>query len=132
MEIFKHAYELVSPEQKSKEWYEDVEEQVCSVCPTLSFQQRIIGCFSCLMLGFLISLGSTLVASGIYLFFMGLTLLLAFFPGDLPGRLLWLVLSIFCQFLALVWYSLSYIPFARDVIQAIFREIWCKNCCPTQ
>jgi hypothetical protein len=29
------------------------------MCPALTFQQRIIGCFSCLAIGFIISLGST-------------------------------------------------------------------------
>jgi hypothetical protein len=29
------------------------------VCPTLTFQQRITGCLVCLMVGFLISMGST-------------------------------------------------------------------------
>jgi hypothetical protein len=71
------------------------------------------------------------VATGIYLFFMGLTLFLAFFPKDIPARLLWLVLSIFCQFLALMWYSLSYIPFARDIMKAFCKNC-CKNCCPVQ
>jgi hypothetical protein len=59
MEMFKHAYEMVSPEQRPKEWYEEVEEQACSFCPSLSFQQRVIGCCICLTMGFLISMGST-------------------------------------------------------------------------
>mmetsp|Transcript_3669 Transcript_3669/g.5740 ORF Transcript_3669/g.5740 Transcript_3669/m.5740 type:complete len:189 (-) Transcript_3669:5-571(-) len=178
-DIFKHAYALVSPEERKKEWYEEVEEQVCSVFPSMTFQQRVIGCLSCLLLGFLISMGSTfrllkllrgdpepfaimytsgnligigstcflygpwaqikkmfaptrLIATGIYLFFMGLTLFLAFYPGEIPLRLFWLVLAIFCQFLALIWYSLSFIPFAREIMKTICRETCCRNCCPAQ
>jgi hypothetical protein len=35
------------------------EEELCSVCPKLSFQQRISGCLICMALGFIISMGST-------------------------------------------------------------------------
>ena len=40
-------------------WYLEIEEQVCSVCPSLTFQQRITGCLICLLVGFLLSMGST-------------------------------------------------------------------------
>lgn len=73
-----------------------------------------------------------LVATGIYLFFMGLTLFLAFYKGDIPVRLLWLVLSIFCQFLALIWYTLSYIPFAREIAYNMCHQTCCKGLCPAQ
>lgn len=73
-----------------------------------------------------------LVATGLYLFFMGLTLFLAFYQGDIPLRIMWLVFSIFCQFLALVWYTLSYIPFAREIMLSICQQTCCKNICPTQ
>ena len=73
-----------------------------------------------------------LLATGVYLFFMAFTLFLAFYPGEIFLRVLWLVLSIFCQFLALVWYTLSYIPFAREVMQGICRESCFKSCCATQ
>jgi hypothetical protein len=36
-----------------------MEEQACQYCPTLTYQQRLIGCFSCIAIGFLLSLGST-------------------------------------------------------------------------
>ena len=79
-DYFKSAYTLLNPEQKQKEWHEgkinscsekvnssivfilndiELEEQICSVCPSLTFQQRIIGCLTCLVVGFLISMGST-------------------------------------------------------------------------
>jgi len=80
-EYFKQAYTLLSPEPKQKEWYDgkrkspseshphfltvqanrftEMEEQVCSIFPTLTFQQRIIGCLTCLLIGFILSMGST-------------------------------------------------------------------------
>jgi hypothetical protein len=73
-----------------------------------------------------------LVATGIYLFFMGLTLFLAFYPGDIPVRIMWLVFSIFCQFLALVWYTMSYIPFARQIAINICQQTCCKDVCVPQ
>eukprot|EP01032_Pedospumella_encystans_P032166 gene32166-36312_t len=47
-----------------------------------------------------------LVATAVYLFFMATTLLLAFYPEYIPVRVMWLLISIFFQFLALVWYNL--------------------------
>lgn len=180
------------------------------MCPALTFQQRIIGCLSCLVIGFFLSMGSTfrlikllegdpepfaimytignvigllstcflygpvsqmkqmfaptrwetrfavyvgdhrrqsqrlhmvdivicfawrLLATGIYLFFMALTLFLAFYKGDIPVRILWLVLSIFCQFLALIWYTLSYIPFAREIAANLCQQTCCKGMCASQ
>ena len=58
-DIFRHAYSLISPEQKKKEWHEEIEEQVCSYFPSMTFQQRLSGCVIFMTLGFLISMGST-------------------------------------------------------------------------
>jgi hypothetical protein len=63
---------------------------------------------------------------------MGLTLFLAFYPGDIPVRIMWLVFSIFCQFLALVWYTMSYIPFARQIAINICQQTCCKDICVPQ
>lgn len=178
-DLFKHAYSLINPEQKKKEWYEEMEEQVCSYCPQMTFSQRVVGALTTMTIGFLISMGSTLrlfellkgnpdpfaitytignivgicstcfiygpwtqakkmfaptrlVSTGIYLFFMGLTLFLAFYPKEVVARLLWLVLSIMCQFLALVWYTLSFIPFARDLVKTCLRDRCCCSCCAPQ
>lgn len=38
----------------------ELEEQVCSIFPTLTYQQRIIGCLTCLLVGFILSMGSTI------------------------------------------------------------------------
>jgi len=61
-----------------------------------------------------------IVTTSLYFFFMALTLFLAFYTGSIPGRIFFLVVAIFFQFLALVWYTLSFIPFGRDFV---------KNCC---
>ena len=63
-----------------------------------------------------------MVTTGVYLFFLGFTLFLAFYKQPIPLRSLLLLFSIICQFLALSWYSISFIPFARDFV---------KSCCYT-
>ena len=154
-------------EQRQKEWYEEIESEVCSICPSMTYQQRLGGCMICMIIGFMISFGSLfrivqlltgnptpfaimyttgnvvsicstcflygpysqakkmfattrIVTTSLYFFFMGLTLFLAFYSGSIPGRIFLLVLAILCQFMALIWYTLSFIPFARDLV---------KNCC---
>ncbi len=69
-----------------------------------------------------------LVATAVYLFFMATTLLLAFYPEYIPLRVMWLLISIFFQFLALVWYNLSYIPFAREIMKNMCQTMCCKDC----
>lgn len=63
---------------------------------------------------------------------MVLTLFLAFYPNTIPFRLVWLVFSIFFQFLALVWYTLSYIPFARQIAFQCLKKSCCGNLAPSQ
>lgn len=171
---------IFAPEQKPKEWYEEVEEKMCSYLPSMTYQQRIGGCLMFMVLGFLISMGSTMriisliegnpvpfatmystgniisicatcflygpwtqakkmfaptraIATLIYLGFMGLTLFLAFYGGHISYRTLLLVLCIISQFLALCWYTLSFIPFARDIVLTCIKEGCCKcglpSCC---
>lgn len=38
--------------------HEELEEEICSVFPTMTYQQRLIGCLSCYGLGFFLSFGS--------------------------------------------------------------------------
>jgi hypothetical protein len=53
------ARKVFQPQQeRKKEWYEEIEEEVCSVCPKMTYQQRIGGCVFFMMLGFLLSMGS--------------------------------------------------------------------------
>ena len=163
------------PEQRPKEWYEEVEEKVCSYCPQMTYQQRIGGCLMFMVLGFLISMGSTMrlitliegnpvpfatmyttgnvisicatcflygpwtqakkmfaptraIATLIYLFFVSLTLFLAFYHGVIAYRVLLLMTCILCQFLALCWYTISFIPFARDILLSCLKETCCRSC----
>jgi hypothetical protein len=68
------------------------------------------------------------IATMAYLFMMGMTLFLAFYPGDIPVRVLFVLISIILQFLALVWYTLSFIPFARDVVSQCCSDMCCSSC----
>jgi hypothetical protein len=71
-----------------------------------------------------------LIATLLYLLFMGLTLFLAFYPEEIPGRLILLVFAIFFQFLALIWYTLSYIPYAREMLTWCLGRYCCSSCVP--
>ncbi|OWY98986.1 Vesicle transport protein [Phytophthora megakarya] len=131
------------------------------LCPSLSYQERIIGCITCFLLGFLLSLGSTFrlaklvhgnpapfaiaytignilsiccttffvgpwkqiqtmfhskrrYSAVVYVVFMFLTLLLCF-NHHIHHRLLLVLLSVLVQFMALVWYTLSYVPYGRSI-----------------
>lgn len=171
--MFKKAKSLLGIEQAQKRaWYEELEEEVCTICPSLTWQQRIIGCFSCIAIGFILSMGSLfrlmqllagepipfatmytlgniisicatcflygpwsqmkkmfastrIIATSVFVVMMIITLFLAFYPGYIPVRALWIVIAIFIQFLALVWYTLSYIPFARDMVKNCFMDCFC-------
>mmetsp|Transcript_11402 Transcript_11402/g.18558 ORF Transcript_11402/g.18558 Transcript_11402/m.18558 type:complete len:193 (+) Transcript_11402:126-704(+) len=165
-DLINRAKKLIEPERK-REWYEEVEESVCQLCPALTYEQRITGCLICIVTGFVLSMGSLFrlvellkgdpmpfavmytigniigisascflygpwsqlkkmfaatrfVTTIVYLTMMGMTLFLAFYPDDIPFRMGLLVLAIFVQFLALAWYTLSFIPFGRDLV---------RNCC---
>ena len=68
-----------------------------------------------------------LVTTIIYFTMMGATLFLAFFPDEIPGRVFLLIAAIFLQSLALLWYTLSFIPFARDLAKNCIVGMCC-NC----
>lgn len=79
--IKRQAYSLIGQEEllQPKTWYEgmdrfiifkfllfifsfykkELEEQCCSICPSMSFEYRLMCCIFCIVLGFLISMGST-------------------------------------------------------------------------
>lgn len=46
-----------------------------------------------------------IVTTSIYFFFMAVCLFLAFYPGTIPVRVLWLVIAVLCQFMALSKFS---------------------------
>ena len=58
-----------------------------------------------------------------YLSCLFLTFIVCFIPGmDELSRLLILVLLLFVQFFASLWYSLSYIPYARKAVANCFKD----------
>ena len=63
------------------------------------------------------------IATAVYLLTLILTISIAFgYEG--AGKTPLVLLSVLVQFLALVWYTLSYIPFARDMVLSCL-----KGCC---
>ncbi|KAL3255050.1 hypothetical protein MRX96_046697 [Rhipicephalus microplus] len=103
---------------------------------TLSWSTRVKGFAICFVLGFVFSLARTLflmgpanqvkkmfaptraIATCVMLAFLVLTLMAAFWWKNA------LLTIIFCiiQFVAMTWYSLSYIPFARDAVKKCFQS----------
>jgi len=146
---------------------------MCSICPTLSWQERLGGCLGCMVLGYILSFGSffrfkdlmlgdpspfvvystvgniislsgSFFLSGphsqfqkmfhdnrkhatyIYLGSLTTTLAVALIPFGDGGRkfkALILVLLLICQYIAVTWYCLSYIPFARQLAKKLFNKL---------
>lgn len=138
------------------------DDDLCSWLPEMTWRERILGCATCVIAGYLLSFGSFFRikdlllgdpfpfvlnatagniialagscflsgprsqldkmwhetrrgATQLYLGSLALTLLIAFLP--LPGpKGFVLVLLMICQYLAITWYTLSYIPYAREAI----------------
>lgn len=59
-----------------------------------------------------------IVATSIYLVMLVITLVVAFKLQN--GALV--LICVFIQFLAMLWYSISYIPFARDVVRPLTHQ----------
>ncbi|EQC26078.1 hypothetical protein SDRG_16096 [Saprolegnia diclina VS20] len=57
------------------------------------------------------------IATAVYLGLIVLTLIVAFSGMRKAGKVVLVLLFVLLQFLAAIWYSLSYIPFARRVVQ---------------
>lgn len=49
--LLKSATQFFQPEQRKKEWYEEIEEEVCAQCPKMTYQQRIGGCVMLMAVG---------------------------------------------------------------------------------
>ncbi|XP_038059632.1 vesicle transport protein SFT2B-like isoform X1 [Patiria miniata] len=63
-----------------------------------------------------------LIATGLVFLFLALTLCAALWWNIAILAIIFCI----CQFLALIWYSLSYIPYARDAVTKCFQG--CLNC----
>ena len=63
------------------------------------------------------------VATAMYLGSLALTLLVAFFYSHIWGpKGLYLLILMICQYIAITWYCLSYIPFAQEVLKGFLRR----------
>lgn len=62
------------------------------------------------------------VASTAYLTSLVLTLVVAFVPF-IPAKGVLLLILLIVQYLAIFWYCLSYVPFARDAVKAYFTRM---------
>lgn len=139
-------------------------------CPSLSYHERLIGCVTCFLMGFILSLGSTfrlakllhgnpapfaiaytlgnLLSIGCTTFFVGPskqvqtmfhskrrasalvyvsllfgTLFLCF-VHRVHHRLVLVSISLLVQFLALVWYTLSYVPYGRTIAKHSCKRVF--------
>mmetsp|Transcript_7501 Transcript_7501/g.13142 ORF Transcript_7501/g.13142 Transcript_7501/m.13142 type:complete len:206 (-) Transcript_7501:243-860(-) len=137
--------------------------------PSLSLRERLLGCATCMVCGYILSFGSFMrmkdlivgnpvplvvhvtmgnilalsgtcfltgpssqlkrmfhksrkVASIFYLGSLGVTLFLLLLPHFLLRGLLLFLLMI-GQYIAITWYCLSYIPFARDFVSNFCRRL---------
>lgn len=170
-QIRQQRQKLLDPESQKRETSSgSFREELSSLCPSLTYQERVIGCVTCFTLGFLLSLGATFrlaklagghpgpfamaftignllslassmffvgpckqaqtmfhskrrVSALVYLVFIGFTLALCFSPR-VPHRVALVLVCVTTQFLALVWYTLSYVPYGRSIARSC-----CKRMC---
>jgi len=137
--------------------------------PQLSLKERLLGCATCMVCGYLLGLGSFMrmkylltgnpvplvvsvtvgniltlcgtcfltgpqqqarrmfhesrkVASIMYLGGMGATIFFLLLP-HFRTRGFWLFMLLIAQYVAITWYCLSYIPFARDIMKRFCRRM---------
>jgi len=147
---------------------------VCAWMPALSWRERCIGCATCVVAGYLLSMGSfwrlkdlfggnpvpfvvnatvgnlialagscflsgptsqvqkmfrpvRRAATTAYLGSLVLTLVIAFFGGKLPLRGLILLLLMLLQYVAIAWYTLSYIPMGQEAVRNFALRWWNRN-----
>jgi uncharacterized membrane protein YwzB len=58
-----------------------------------------------------------IVATIIYLLTLIVTIIVAYTLGSKPGGTIAVLVMVGIQFCALTWYTLSYIPFGRDLVK---------------
>lgn len=58
----------------------------------------------------------------IYLSTLGLSIIVCFIPFDATAKLIILVILLFTQFFSSIWYTLSYIPYARRTVLKCFKR----------
>ena len=142
------------------------ENELLSILPSLTWQERLGGCLACMALGYILSLGSFFrfrdllhgnptsfvlyttvgniislsgscflsgpksqlekmfhdsrkMATILYLGSLVMTLVVAFVK-EFKGQAFLLLVLVGVQYVAVFWYCLSYIPFARQMAQRLF------------
>ena len=155
---------------------EGQQEPLCSMCPSLTWQERLGGCLGCMVLGYVLSFGSFFrlkdlmlgdpapfvvyatvgniislsgsfflsgptsqfkkmfhesrkMATILYLASLAVTLIVALIPfgnGVRGIKAMILVILLLCQYVAVAWYCMSYIPFARQMATRLFNRIWSR------
>lgn len=138
-------------------------EDTNEMCPTMSFQQRVYGFVSCLVLGGVMGIFSWVCAFraewNLFAIFMTMSNVISisgsmFFAGPVKqvkkmfAETRWIATSVFIiamlltilsavllkkpalvvvmcliQYVAMVWYGLSYIPYARTVVKNCFQSL---------
>mmetsp|Transcript_20016 Transcript_20016/g.37961 ORF Transcript_20016/g.37961 Transcript_20016/m.37961 type:complete len:206 (-) Transcript_20016:210-827(-) len=159
------------PSAVDAEYGDEGEESSSSWCYEMSLRERLLGCGTCMVAGFLLSMGSfwrisalvvrhdpfpfvvnatvgnclalagsfflmgpkaqwnrmwreeRRIATLLYLGTLGGTLLVAFMYSHIWGpKGLYLLMLMICQYAAITWYCLSYVPFAHDVVRSFLRR----------
>jgi hypothetical protein len=137
--------------------------------PEFSLKERLLGCATCMVCGYILSLGSfmkmrdlvsgnpvplvttvtlgniislggtfflagprsqfrrmfhpsRIVASSMYLGSLAITFVLLVFPNFM-GRGFLLLLLLLSQYASITWYSLTYVPFAREILTKCCRRL---------
>lgn len=62
------------------------------------------------------------IATIVYLSTLATSIIICFIPFNQQSKLGILVILLIVQFLASIWYSLSYIPFARRAVKKCFKN----------
>lgn len=62
------------------------------------------------------------IATIVYLSTLATSIIICFIPFNQRSKLGILVILLIVQFLASIWYSLSYIPFARRAVKKCFKN----------
>lgn len=147
---------------------EPEDENLCSLLPSMTWRERLMGCGTCMVAGYVLSFGSfwrladlvhgnpypfvlnatagnllalmgscflsgphaqarkmwqphRQVATAAYLGSLLLTLIVAFL--SIPGpKAFYLLVLMLIQYVAIGWYTLSYIPFAHDAVKSFVQR----------
>jgi len=152
----------------------DPDRELCGFLPALQWRERCIGCATCMIAGYLLSLGSfwrlkdllrgdpipftvnatvgnmialagscflsgpatqmskmfrpvRRIATICYLGSLGLTLLVALWGHWIPLQGLVLLILMGLQYVAIAYYTLTYIPYGREAVSSFARRWWNRN-----